>query len=77
MLDLLVPKFAREGIKDRDDGERGGGGAIIRGLGLGFKGGRLFKEIRYLIIHSPQGFSVMIYNNGWGLCQIAYGAVYK
>ena len=34
LLDLLVPQFAREGIKDRDDGERGGGGAIIRGRRL-------------------------------------------
>ena len=60
LLDLLVPQFAREGIKDREDGERGGGGAIIRGTAI------IFEEIRYLVIHSPQGFSGIIYNTGWG-----------
>ena len=58
------------GLKGREDCENGGGGAIILSISVNggrlFKGRLLFKEIRYLIIHSPQGFSGIIYNTGWG-----------
>ena len=32
---------------------------------------------KYLIIHSPQGFSEIIYNTCWGTLPDCLGAVYK
>ena len=43
--------------------QRGGGGG--GGGGRLFEGRLLFEEIPYLVIHSPQGFSGIIYNTGW------------
>ena len=48
MLDQIPLQFDREEIKEREDGEKGGGGAIISNIFI--KGGRLFEEIRYLSV---------------------------
>ena len=44
LLNLIAFQLDREEIKGREDGERGGGGAIIQGRRV-IEGG-LFKEIR-------------------------------
>ena len=36
-----------------------------------------FVNWKYLIIHSPQGFSGVIYTTGWGTLPDCLGAVYK
>ena len=39
------------------------------------EGTPLLLNIKYLIMHSPWGFSGIIYNTPWGLCQTACGTV--
>ena len=52
-LDQIPLQLNREGIKERDDGERGGVGAILRGRRV-IEGQLLFEEMRYFTFSFPR-----------------------
>ena len=58
-MNFIPLQLDAEGIKGREDGERGGGGAIILSICIKgrrlFEGRLLFEEIRYLTCASPTG----------------------
>ena len=59
MLNLIALQLDREGIKGRQDGEKVGEGAIIRGRRL-IEGRLLFEEIRYFKTMSDSGKSPVV-----------------